>query len=1354
MPLNAEPMRDFHPSETRSDAPAVTPSDRVDTTPDLSPEQARTGGLRLTRLTLNGFKSFADPTVFTFDDQLTGVVGPNGCGKSNVVDAIKWVLGERSSKSLRGKEMIDVIFAGSAKRKPAGMASVSLAFENPVIERPPVVMPAEDQGDDATEITDEQHPQAEQDAPQDPAEAPALISRQVSRPLPIDTQTVEVERRLYRDGKSQYLINGRIARLRDIRDLFLDTGIGADAYSIIEQGRVDAMLLASPQDRRHIFEEAAGIAKYRARRAETQRKLERTEINLTRTRDQLASTDRRLRMVRGQAAKARRYRDLTDEVSALRLALAFEQYDDIRARLDGLTSQLSKLETERNESQAKFEAAESELQSAQIGRHELAGSLREAEDERTGARHGAEQAEQRAGLAKAAIEEAEQRAEAEFKRSREAEERAGAIAAELEEQQQQIASLNESLAETERRAEEMSTSRAELIRRATEAREALAEHRSRAAGVERERSGLAAQDQAEARRAETLSEQLVSVTEKAGVLASERASAVSGIDERTASVEHRTAAVVEVRAQLDGLRARQEQLGADRRGLAERVATLDERFVRADAKRTTLEEMVRTRAGLSDGARAVLEHHERAEGFTGIVGSLAELIEVDTVHADAVETALGAQLSAVVVRSVAAVPGSEELSALPGRVSFLPLIGLGDAPAPIPEHAIAQLGNRARRALDLVRPKTDAVAPLLARLLGRTLLVDSLDAALMLAAGPLAGHRARFVTGSGEVLESDGRVVGGPHTAGEHHGVIARRSELARLDTELTAMSVDLALERASLEAVDADASALERESAGASARLGEYERALASEHAELDRLTRELDRLTREHTTAEEEGRALRERLDTIATERTDLSSRLERLVALGAELVASLERTEREHGAHEAQAQETGEQLTAVRVEVSRLGEQLGSARRQAAQLQTRADEADRHRAEADRQAQHARERVSEHQSTQREALERVESLRAQGKAIEERVSDRSARLAQADAAMTDVSQRVATFREAATRVERDWHSVESSRRELEVKRETAEERASEDLSVSLADEHEEYRQVMAPGDVEPIDTADAQARVNVLKGEVKRLGNVNLNAIDEETELAGRNEELIAQVDDIDHARVRLATVVEKLDIASRERFGEVFERIKSEFGGRDGMFRRLFGGGRAEVRLMPLVKEVDGQKVVTDEVDLLESGIEVIAKPPGKEPRSISQLSGGEKTLTAVALLMSIFRSKPSCFCILDEVDAALDESNVGRYCSALHDFTDESHFIVVTHNKRTMQSMDRLYGVTMQERGVSKRVAVKLDQVREDGELKKSAVEAEPEPIATAAPESPKTTGNLRAALAGMRTESEKVSSEA
>jgi chromosome segregation protein len=334
---------------------------------------------------------------------------------------------------------------------------------------------------------------------------------------------------------------------------------------------------------------------------------------------------------------------------------------------------------------------------------------------------------------------------------------------------------------------------------------------------------------------------------------------------------------------------------------------------------------------------------------------------------------------------------------------------------------------------------------------------------------------------------------------------------------------------------------------------------------------------------------------------------------------------------------------------------------------------------------------------------------------------------------AKVTTLAEQVHAARQLATTLERDFHSLEVSRRELEVKRENMEERTMQELAIDLQVEHASYRQLIA-SDVSRVDHTVAQHTIDELRSLIRKLGSVNLDAMAEEQTLEGQNEALIKQVADIESARVQLVQLIDELNQVSKERFGEIFTTIQHQFASENGMFRKLFGGGKAEVRLMPLIKEVeqpDGSiaKVETDEIDMLESGVEVIAKPPGKEPRAISQLSGGEKTLTAVALLLSIFRSKPSCFCVLDEVDAALDEGNVGRFNAAIRDFTDQSNFIVITHNKRTMQNTDRLYGVTMQERGVSTRVSVRFDQVNKDGSIDPNLrpVKLEMNPIVSATP---------------------------
>jgi len=1334
---------------------------------------ARAAGLRLSSLTLAGFKSFADKTTFSFSDPITGIVGPNGCGKSNVVDAIKWVLGERSSKSLRGKEMIDVIFAGSAVRKPSGMASVCLTFENPKLTPELIEQLTHAQGlakaihDEPAESEpgDEQsehHPEhdehisdadADRAAEQGESEAASIITQRsrISRPLPVDADEVSVERRLYRDGKSKYIINGRIARLKDIRDLFLDTGIGADAYSIIEQGKVDRMLLASPMERRVIFEEAAGIAKYRQRRVEAQRKLEKTETNLIRTREQLDSTERRLRLVKGQASKARRFQELDSEYRALRMALAFEQYDDIRKRLEGLTSQLASLEDEKQRTEASLRAAEDEHLEASGQHLTRSKALRELEEQLTKANHTLESAQQRGEMTINAIEEAARSVEVETTRLEESTNRLSDLDEQIERHAKGVETLEGQLEQAQQTLNEANELKHTASREAATHRQQLDETRAACASIEREHTTLIARVQADERRSESISEQHQTLRERIASLHQHRDERTGQINQSQSEIGSLESRLRELESQLSTIASDEQRVGDTRSQLAQLVDELDEQRVRLETRTSTLEEMVRSRVGLDDSVREVLDRKDRDEGFSGVIGPLAELIEVSSEHAAPVESALEDALQSVVVESLASMPNAHELQTLPGRVTFLPLTAMGSTePSDLALNQLAAVvGPRVTRLRPLVTTRDPRVSSLLDRVLATTLLVSDLDTAMLLAAGPLRGIQARFVTHAGTVIEPDGRVCAGPVGDNQAAGLLARRAELDELTTKLGLHMSVYESKRDELALIDENASRLAEQRSTLHSSIGSAKQTLVQAQHTLDKHQSELDRLHRDIERAEGEQQTAARRLEEIETERQSLTDRATKLESLLAEQQEQAQKSRGQLSECERVLEEVNERVAAARVQSSTVHEQLRSEQRQLEQLNTQRDESERQCALAQRHIERTRAILDEHQRVARESLEQEQEATARIEILESQTSDAVSLVRKSDEQLRAINQRLAAVRDSAEAFQRDWHAIELAKRETEVKRETIEERTLEDLGIDLVIDYPEYRYMMKPGDVERIDVQSTTARVTVLKVEIKKLGNVNIAAIAEESNLTERNDELISQVKDIDEARIKLATLIEKLNVASRTRFGEVFESIQHEFGGRNGMFRRLFGGGRAEVRLMGLVKVIDDQKVVTDEIDLLESGIEVIAKPPGKEPRSINQLSGGEKTMTAVAMLLAIFRSKPSCFCVLDEVDAALDEANVGRFCSTLDIFAQQSRFIVITHNKRTMQSTDKLFGVTMQERGVSKRVEVRFDQVGEDGEIAKEAIRnAQPEPVIedepTPEPESSKPTGALRAALSSMR----------
>ena len=1318
--------------------------------------------MRLAKLTVSGFKSFADNTAFTFDEPIIGVVGPNGCGKSNIVDAVKWVLGERSAKSLRGKEMADVIFAGSAGRRPGGMASVVLTFENPPLTEAEAAAvetsgrlaaleaeaaaagreaEAEAESEPDPEADAQAETQAEAEAEPDvdaragaepepaaemgpePASEPspehdaARPVGRVRRALAIDTETVDIERRLYRDGTSQYLINGRKARLKDIRELFMDTGVGAHAYSIIEQGKVDALLLANPIERRVFFEEAAGVARFKARRVEASRKLERTENNLVRVREQLESTERRLRIVRGQATKARRFRELDAAHTAARLALAFHQYEELTDRLSGLTSEEQRLDERLRAARGEVERIESDRQEAELGRHERAAELRSVEQERSAAQHAGEVASQKGEMSRRSLAEAREQASTEARRAEEARGRIGELeteAADLAERAEALATeLDEAETELGAAAEERQRRQAE----AAELRRGVSEKRAAVQSIDRQRAGLTARLDADRRRLASLDEQAERLGEKqASLHRSLRDASVGAADaenqiargrERVASLE--TAVEESVGSAASVGEAQREQAGElneterTRAGLESRAATL--------------REMIEAREGLGEAVKTALERRDasldagRDDLYARIAGPLAELIEADGDDAAAVEAALGSDLEALVIDAMTAVTGAPELGELPGRVTFLPM----SAPEGLTrgsEALEADAGLLAPGSVSSLASRVrcgEALRGLVDRLLGRVLLVPDAESALLLSAGPLAGRRVRYVTRAGVVIGADGRVLAGPAggAGAEGAGLLRRVSDLQTLEAEIAGLTERAESQRAALRSLDDRGKALESELADRRGELSGAQRELIAAESRAERLGAEQERLRRERDAATAELEQTESRRSALEAEQRELAQKVDSLVRLHDEESAEAERLAEELDRAGERVESAGERVAAQRVAVSQKSEQLSSAQRDRRRAEQGVEDARRSSEHAEREVAARREQIERLETQIAECETEAESSRTRAGELTDRLSELEEAAEEARARSEELGEELGSARESARLVERDYQSVELSKRDLEVRRETLESRTVEELGLDLPAEFPEYRMMMAAGDVLRIDPDEVGREADQLRREIKKLGNVNLDAIDEEQNLEERNEELIKQVADIDDARARLEDLIARLADASESRFKEVFATIESNFSGREGMFRRLFGGGRAEIKLVP-----DPE---TGEVDWLESGIEITAKPPGKEPRSISQLSGGEKTMTAVALLMSIFQSKPSPFCILDEVDAALDDANVERFTAIVKAFLDRCHFIVITHNKKTMQMADRLYGVTMQERGVSTRVTVRLDQVAADGRIAKSAV---------------------------------------
>ena len=1217
--------------------------------------------MRLAKLTVAGFKSFADPTEFVFDDPVIGIVGPNGCGKSNVVDAIKWVLGERSAKSLRGSAMLDVIFAGSASRKPMGGASVTLTFENPV----------------------EEHTDLD-------ASGQTTVSSQ--RALPVDTEEVDVTRRLFSDGKSEYLINGNKVRLRDIKELFLDTGIGTNAYSIIEQGKVDAMLLANPVERRAILEEAAGVAKFRTRKIESSRKLEHAERNLLIVREQLSNTERRLRIVRGQAEKAQKYSNLDDRRTNLLTSVFLERFHSINESLHGLTSRIAQANEERKHVHAEVEQLEEVKQQAELERHRLQEDQHAQEQRRLEFQSRETQATQRAELTRKNLEEADLQLEQEQTRISEYTESLEALSTKTAELDADVERLAQEVAEAQQAVQTFDSERTTTTEAAASSRAEVDRLKDATARIERDIVGVEGQLSSIGEREVALQDQIERLESKLEPFAREADQHL--VDLSRAKNEH-LVADDELRS-LHELHQEQTRITAhldDRQSsLLEHLGQVREDRSARRSRQHLLQEMHREREGLGEAVRKVLE---RPEDFTGVHGLLGDLIETDRDHADLVECALGDDLQALLVDDTTNIdPLLEEMRQLDGRLVLLPVHPRATSTRQTPPRIPG-----ATPLLSMIKAE-GAASVVVERLLSNTWLVDRLETARVLSQGPLSG--ARFVTHGGERFDPDDRLVIAP-TAREEaaHGWLARKAEMRELTEQLTRSDHQVTEIETKLAGIEAESGNAVQQQMAVASRMETARGKLIETSHQVERVEQLIDRGRRDRASIEQERDELQSRFEEI---RRDEATHQERQASLNRLLeeqkVSSLAR-ERTALEEANAAERAGEALANARITYGEVNAHLESSHRERRQSTLAREEAQRQVALGREQLERRQAQTARFRQTiagaEREIAEATAELAAMSSAFAEFAQQSD----QAGETLAKAAESLHAARARGANVERDVHALEMARREQELKRESLEERSIEELELDLSDAYSDHRSQREDEEFEPIDLHEAEAEAAELKEQIRKLGNVNLDAVEELEALQVRNEGLETQLADIDAARDQLISLIEELDTISRERFRETFETVKENFAGSNGMFRKLFGGGSADLFLMP---DENG------DTDWLESGVEIRAKPPGKEPRVINQLSGGEKTMTAVALLMAIFKSKPSPFCILDEVDAALDEANVERFCAVVKQFLDRSHFIVITHHKTTMRMCDKLYGVTMPQRGVSRRVSVRFDEVDEEGAI--------------------------------------------
>jgi chromosome segregation protein len=1215
----------------------------------------------LKRLELVGFKSFAEKTAFDFHQGITAIVGPNGSGKSNVVDAVRWVLGEQSAKSLRGGEMADVIFNGSTSRRSLGLAEVTMTFDN---------------------------------------------SRQS---LATDAAEVQITRRVYRSGEGEYLINNQLSRLKDIKDLFLGSGAGADAYCIIEQGRVDVLLQASTRERRTIFEEAAGISRFKAKKTETLRRLERVDQNLQRLHDIIDEVEKQLRSVKLQAAKAQRYQEYSERLKELRVGLGLQEYHGLSESLRAETAVLDALRAGLAEQAAQAANWENEARRLEEALTTLDGSVHEQEgllararqqiaaEETTRTHESALSTDLETDLARMRVRmtELNARVAALAGAAAQAAEELHRVETQCQEQRQGARILEEELqaavlrlAELQAEVHADKAEHLEQMRRVSRLQNDAIMYQGQVDSLRRESERLRVKTEQAAEHLASLDVELRSLTEADEALQSRLAAARQALAEQRQERERLRQLHEETNQLVADLRAR-------RSGLASRIEVL--------------EGLERSHEGLGTGVRevcALLEQPDPGPWRT-VLGMLADLLTVRREHAPLIDLALGDRAQRFLVRDAAELEEALRQRPQPfsGRVSFLPLTGAAAENGPTRPNRLIEVSRQGRVRMPLsaagapAHPGVVALAAQLvtcdhpeltdlpAQLLGRTLVVRDLAAARAIAAHTI-GYR--FVTLQGELLEPDGTV-----TIGTHHaetGILSRKSELRELRQQVVALDRriveaerDLGDLRDRMATLDAQAATqreeidvLAEQAADLRSRIGQHRQRRAGLHEEVALSRTEISSVEQEMQATTESWRQAQAQVEEA-----------QRLVQALEDRMAQADREirEREHLRQQRQLD-----VTAAKVALAKIEERLNAIRAKHRQFDGDLAQRRQEQAQGEQHLTTARARLTESQRVMLQASATLAYCYLDKEAGEVRLADLTR---ERDGCQRERQQ----FVERAQTARAAWHGrqEQAHTRELEVnnlshRRDTLVDRLREDYQLDLAAEYEKTR---SQGEDKPASlslTPEAAAEeITELRRKLSRLGSVNLDSLQELAELETRARTLQVQFDDLTAAKRALEEIIGKINQDSRRLFGETLTAIRGHF---QELFRKLFGGGMADI-------------VLEDETDILESGIEIIARPPGKELRSISLMSGGEKTLTAVALLLAIFRSKPSPFCLLDEVDAALDEANIGRFTAVLRDFLDRSHFIIITHSKRTMATADVLYGITMQESGVSKRVAVRFEDWPDD-----------------------------------------------
>ncbi len=1188
--------------------------------------------MRLKKLELYGFKSFAQRTEIVFDGGITGIVGPNGSGKSNIGDAVRWVLGEQSAKTLRGASMSDIIFNGTQKRKPLSYCEVSLIFDN----------------------EDGQ--------------------------LPMQNAEVMVTRRVYRNGESEYFLNRAACRLRDIIDLFRDTGIGKEGYSIIGQGRIDEILSRKSEDRRQVFEEAAGIVKFRARKEEADKKLQHTLENVERLDDLLEELTRRLGPLEEQSRNARLYMAYAEELKLLDMNLFLIRSDRARQRLAELDSELMTLGTiladceaavadktaQRDATQEYIAELDAKISAARAELMECAERVHACQEQLSALR--SRQETRRENRDRITAEQADAAL-----RLQELESSFGASQEEVRYQEGLIQTAQEAL-------EKAQTDLERLQAEENDADQALEAHK---AGV------ISAMNRA----SDVKNQQTRLITMQGQMTA--RLAEIEGSAEQLHAREAELAAEVEEAETL--VQREQQQQEALQQAHAEKVAAfnthdavlnhqrarteeLSAKLHAAQSRHGVLTEMVRDMEGYNQAVRRAVQYAGQ-RGMRGVKGVLAQLMNVPQQYETAIDMALGAAQQNIVTDSEET--AKELINYLRqnrfGRATFLPMNAIRPQTLSASVRGVLKMPGCIGVASELVQCAPE-YRNIIENLLGRTVIADNLDHGIpIMRAG---GHSFRLVTLEGDVMHSGGSMTGGSAQS-KVSNFLSRERELKELTEKLRAGKAELDTMKQTLQEGQQKKNEMRQAISDALEAVHQQEIAVTREQTRLSGASEALAAHRDRMAQTEQAAVQLREALADIENQLSSIGLETDGVTMDQAAMEARTAELQRALSAARAASAEAGDRVMVRTLQLSDLRHGLDNLRRDQSHF-----DADRHqilREQERRAAQLAEMDELDHQDAaaivqeendvaQRQLAQKQQEQTAQ--AIEQKRSEAQTRL-------RDLLHDIEGLHESYKRDGEKQHRLEMTRQRVESEQRNLENRIWDTYKLTYAGA-EEFRQA------EDFNEREADKRAGELNAAIRALGNVNVGAVEEYAQTKARVDDLTAQQADLRAAEADLRELIERLLEQMRVTFVDNFTKLQGYF---SETFTRLFGGGKAELLLM-------------DPEDPLNCGIEVNAQPPGKKLQLLSLLSGGERALTAIAILFATLKLKPTPFCILDEIEAALDDANIGYYADYLKEYSKGTQFIVVTHRKGTMERCNALFGVAMEEQGVSKMVSVSLQDYKE------------------------------------------------